>query len=77
MGLGLFFLDYIATAHIEPQIADIVKGMADGCCQVGCALIGGETAECGFYAEGSTISRLCGGNGRQRQHNKRQVNIGR
>lgn len=50
----LFFLDYIATAKLEPdKIKDIVRGMADGCCEAGCALIGGETAEMpGFYNPG-------------------------
>lgn len=49
----LFFLDYIATGKNVPErIADIVKGIADGCVQSGCALIGGETAEMpGFYPE--------------------------
>jgi len=42
----LFFLDYIATGRVIPaQIEDIVKGIADGCVQSGCALVGGETAE--------------------------------
>lgn len=47
----LFFLDYIACGKNEPEkIADIVKGVADGCVKSGAALIGGETAEMpGFY----------------------------
>ncbi|MDC3414197.1 phosphoribosylformylglycinamidine cyclo-ligase [Aquibacillus sp. 3ASR75-11] len=42
----LFFLDYIACGkNVPEQIEQIVKGIADGCAQAGCALIGGETAE--------------------------------
>lgn len=49
----LVFLDYIACGKNVPEkIAEIVKGVADGCVKAGCALVGGETAEMpGFYSE--------------------------
>lgn len=50
----LFFLDYIATGKVDSaRLTQIVKGVADGCVQANCALIGGETAEmAGFYKDG-------------------------
>ena len=50
----LIFLDYIATGYLDPEkVEKIVAGVADGCRQAGCALIGGETAEMpDFYPAG-------------------------
>ena len=55
----LFFLDYFATAKLDPAIgAAIVAGIARACVESGCALIGGETAEMpGLYAAGRFRSR--------------------
>ena len=51
----LFFLDYIASSKLDPaQVAAVVGGIADACRAVGCALLGGETAEMpGVYTEGA------------------------
>jgi len=50
----LFFLDYVATGKLDKeQLTDVVAGIASGCKQAGCALLGGETAEMpGFYQVG-------------------------
>lgn len=50
----LFFLDYVATGKLSPEVvASVVEGVATGCRENGCVLLGGETAEMpGFYSEG-------------------------
>lgn len=50
----LFFMDYLATGQLQPEVAEkVVEGLATACKSNGCALIGGETAEMpGFYPDG-------------------------
>ncbi|GAB1543078.1 phosphoribosylformylglycinamidine cyclo-ligase [Scytonema sp. NUACC21] len=60
----LFFLDYLATGHLEKeQLTEVVAGIASGCKLAGCALLGGETAEMpGFYQPGEyDVAGFCVG----------------
>ena len=60
----LYFLDYYATAKLDVDVASaVVTGIAEGCIQSGCALVGGETAEMpGMYHEGDyDIAGFCTG----------------
>ena len=60
----LYFLDYYATGKLDVDVAsDVVKGIAEGCVQSGCALVGGETAEMpGMYHAGDyDIAGFCTG----------------
>lgn len=66
----LFFLDYLATGKLEPEnLLDVVAGIADGCKQAGCSLLGGETAEMpGFYQLGEyDLAGFCVGIVEKRQ----------
>lgn len=62
--MPLYFLDYLAVGKLKPErVEEIVKGVANGCIEAGCALIGGETAEMpGFYpADEYDIAGFCVG----------------
>lgn len=76
----LFFLDYIAMGKVNPaKVEALVKGVADGCVQAGCALIGGETAEMpDFYPGGDyDIAGFCVGIAeRSRLLSPANVNVG-
>jgi phosphoribosylformylglycinamidine cyclo-ligase len=76
----MFFMDYLATGKLEPEIAEkIVEGIAEACKHNGCALIGGETAEMpGFYPEGEydLAGFIVGAVDREKIVNGQNVQIG-
>jgi phosphoribosylformylglycinamidine cyclo-ligase len=76
----LFFMDYLATGKLEPEIAEkVVEGLAEACKHNGCALIGGETAEMpGFYADGEydLAGFIVGAVERERIVNGKTVEVG-
>ena len=76
----LFFMDYLATGTLEPEIAEkIVEGMAEACKHNGCALIGGETAEMpGFYPKGEydLAGFIVGVVEKSKDHYRRKVEVG-
>ena len=76
----LLFLDYVAVGHNEPAMIEaIVAGVADGCRQAGCALVGGETAEMpGMYGDGEydIAGFTCGVVERERLIDGSKVKVG-
>ncbi|HEY7090206.1 MAG TPA: phosphoribosylformylglycinamidine cyclo-ligase, partial [Tepidisphaeraceae bacterium] len=76
----MFFMDYLATGKLEPEIAEkIIEGLAEACKHNGCALIGGETAEMpGFYPDGEydLAGFIVGVVDRERIINGKKVEVG-
>jgi phosphoribosylformylglycinamidine cyclo-ligase len=76
----LFFLDYLATGRLNPDVAvEIVAGLSAGCRENGCALLGGETAEMpGFYADGEydVAGFIVGAVARDRLIDGRAIRVG-
>ncbi len=76
----LFFLDYLATGRLNPDVAvEIVEGLSTGCRANGCALLGGETAEMpGFYGDGEydVAGFIVGAVGRNRLIDGRNIRAG-
>ena len=76
----LFFLDYLATGRLNPDVAvEIVEGLSTACRENGCALLGGETAEMpGFYADGEydVAGFIVGAVGRDRVIDGRAIRPG-
>ncbi|MFL6278662.1 MAG: phosphoribosylformylglycinamidine cyclo-ligase, partial [Vicinamibacterales bacterium] len=76
----LFFLDYLATGRLNPDVAvEIVEGLSTACRENGCALLGGETAEMpGFYADGEydVAGFIVGAVGRDRLIDGRSIRPG-
>jgi len=76
----LFFLDYLATGRLSPDVAEqIVEGLASACTDNGCALIGGETAEMpGFYVDGEydVAGFIVGAVDRERIIDGRSIKVG-
>jgi phosphoribosylformylglycinamidine cyclo-ligase len=76
----LFFMDYLASGRIEPEITEkVIEGLAEACKHNGCALIGGETAEMpGFYPDGEydLAGFIVGAVERERIINGKTVEVG-
>jgi len=76
----LFFLDYLATGRLSPDVAEqIIEGLASACTDNGCALIGGETAEMpGFYVDGEydVAGFIVGAVDRERIIDGRSIKVG-
>ena len=76
----MFFMDYLATGKLDPEIAErVVEGLAEACKHNGCALIGGETAEMpGFYPDGEydLAGFIVGVVERERIINGKKVEVG-
>jgi phosphoribosylformylglycinamidine cyclo-ligase len=76
----LFFLDYLATGRLSPDVAEeIVEGLSRACRDNGCALLGGETAEMpGFYADGEydVAGFIVGGVDRSQVIDGRSISVG-
>jgi phosphoribosylformylglycinamidine cyclo-ligase len=76
----LFFLDYLATGRLQPDVAvQIVEGLAAACRENGCALLGGETAEMpGFYADGEydVAGFIVGAVARDRLIDGKRISVG-